>query len=193
MVNVLIVGRTGVGKSTLVNALFAAELAPTGQGRPVTRSVKEFAGDSIGVTLVDTRGFELSGFAVMRDGIRQLMETRSATTSDRFHVGWLCIPEDSRRVEMAENELAAVVAAHCPLVGVITKARDDDGFQIVVQSLLPEAKRVVRVRAIPEELDDGHKLPQMGLVELLQETAGLVAASQSVSLKTLAKRLTVVD
>jgi predicted GTPase len=35
-VTVLIAGRTGVGKSTLINAVFAGNMATTGQGRPIT-------------------------------------------------------------------------------------------------------------------------------------------------------------
>ena len=35
-VNIIIAGRTGVGKSTLINAVFQGNLATTGQGRPNT-------------------------------------------------------------------------------------------------------------------------------------------------------------
>ncbi len=39
--NVLIAGRTGVGKSTLINTIFQGNLAKTGQGRPVTENTRE--------------------------------------------------------------------------------------------------------------------------------------------------------
>ena len=35
--NVLVIGRTGVGKSSLLNYLFGRELQETGTGRPVTK------------------------------------------------------------------------------------------------------------------------------------------------------------
>ena len=38
--NILIAGRTGVGKSTLINAVFQGNMAETGQGRPVTRCTR---------------------------------------------------------------------------------------------------------------------------------------------------------
>lgn len=34
--NLIVAGRSGVGKSTLINAVFGEELVATGQGRPVT-------------------------------------------------------------------------------------------------------------------------------------------------------------
>ena len=40
--NILIAGRTGVGKSTLINEVFQGKLAATGQGRPVTRETREY-------------------------------------------------------------------------------------------------------------------------------------------------------
>ena len=40
-VNILIAGRSGVGKSTLINAIFQGNLATTGQGRPVTQDTLE--------------------------------------------------------------------------------------------------------------------------------------------------------
>jgi predicted GTPase len=35
-VNILIAGRSGVGKSTLINAVFGADIAKVGQGKPVS-------------------------------------------------------------------------------------------------------------------------------------------------------------
>ena len=90
-----------------------------------------------------------------------------------------------------------------PVLGVITKARSDEGFRAEVQDLLPQARNVVRVRAIAETLDDGHKLPSMGLEDLVEVTMQLVpegirhalAAAQRVSLrhKRQQARLTVVS
>jgi len=78
-----------------------------------------------------------------------------------------------------------------PVLGVITKARADQGFKRIVQDLLPEAKNIVRVRVLKEEFDDGHILAPMGLQNLVELTMEVVpegqknafAAAQKVSLE----------
>ncbi|MDG2040693.1 MAG: 50S ribosome-binding GTPase [Ilumatobacter sp.] len=52
--NILIAGRTGVGKSTLVNAVFQGRLAETGQGRPVTTTTREITKDGLPLAIWDT-------------------------------------------------------------------------------------------------------------------------------------------
>ena len=57
--NILITGQTGVGKSTLVNAVFRVELAEEGVGRPVTQRVQRHDAPGVPVTIFDTPGIEL--------------------------------------------------------------------------------------------------------------------------------------
>ena len=57
--NILIVGKTGVGKSTLINSIFREELAETGVGRPITQHLKKLSKEGLPITLYDTKGLEL--------------------------------------------------------------------------------------------------------------------------------------
>ena len=83
--------------------------------------------------------------------------------------------EDGRRVEDAEIELHRRLAKHMPVLGVITKARADEGFRAEVKRLLPAANNVVRVRALSERFDDADLvLPPMGLEELLDATMEVI-------------------
>ena len=191
-VNILIAGRTGVGKSTLINEVFHGRFAETGQGKPVTKKTRKIQKKGIPLTIYDTRGFELKEYEQIRDELVDLVRKKRAKQDPKhhIHVAWICIAEDGRRVEDAERGLHLELAEHMPVLGVITKARSDRGFKADVQELLPKTKRVVRVRALPEELDDGHKMPPEGLNDLVEATAELVpeafqqawAAAQKASL-----------
>jgi uncharacterized protein (DUF697 family)/GTP-binding protein EngB required for normal cell division len=175
-INILIAGRTGVGKSTLINAAFQGRMADVGQGRPVTQNTREITKEDIPLSIFDTRGLEMADFAATLQELKTLVEKRKQDSdpNKHIHVGWVCIAEDLRRVERAEEELTEVLSQHMPVVAVITKARADQGFKAEVQKLLPSARNVMRVRAISEEFDDGHITPAMGLEDLINLTFELV-------------------
>ena len=178
--NVLIAGRTGVGKSTLINSVFQGNLATTGQGRPVTQNTREITKEGFPLTIFDTRGLEMADYSGTLKSLKTFISERQndRDQNKHIHVAWVCVVEDLRRVEEAETALAAMLADFMPVVGVITKARSDNGFRAKVQELIKQAKNVVRVRAIPEEFDDGHSLPPIGLVELVQLTMELFPEGQ---------------
>ena len=57
--NIMVAGITGTGKSTLLNAVFGAEVAATGKGRPVTEQIDEYQSTDIPIHIWDTVGLEL--------------------------------------------------------------------------------------------------------------------------------------
>src|SRR2546423_8348794 len=75
-VNVLIAGRTGVGKSTLVNAVFQGDFATTGQGRPVTLQTREITKESVPLSIFDTRGLEMAEYASAIKSLLTLVQER---------------------------------------------------------------------------------------------------------------------
>ena len=121
-INVLIAGRSGVGKSTLINAVFQQNLAETGQGRPVTQSTREITKDGVPITIFDTRGLEMSQFKETLSELEKLIKGRSSEKDPnrRIHVAWLCIQEDGRRVESAEIDLHNLLSKYVPPITIAT-------------------------------------------------------------------------
>jgi len=176
-INILIAGRTGVGKSTLINSIFQGNFATTGQGRPVTEKTKEIKKEGIPLSIFDTRGLEMADFSETLEALKSLINERSKNidSNQHIHVAWICIAEDFRRVEPAEEELVrTLVDRNIPVIAVITKARSDQGFRAKVQEILPQVSNTVRIRAISEELDEGIVLPAMGLKNLVDSTIQVV-------------------
>ncbi len=192
-VNILIAGKTGVGKSTLINAVFQEEIATTGQGRPITPNVREITKEGVPVTIFDTRGLEIGKYEETIQAVEMLLKDRNTKedANKHLHVAWICIQEGSSRVEEGESKLAEMLASYVPTIAVITKAISDNGFRQKVQELLPQVPNVVRVRAKEDILDDGYKLGAIGLENLVELTMEVVpegqknafVASQRISLK----------
>ena len=111
----------------------------------------------------------MADFSATINSLRSLIgeHARDVDPKKHIHVAWVCITEDLRRVEPAEEQLVKMLADYMPVIVVITKARADREFSKTVQQLLPLARNVIRIRAIQEELDEGYILPPLGLKDLV--------------------------
>jgi len=77
MGNVLVIGNSGVGKSTLINAVIGTEDAETGIGyEGTTKNIHIYLNEEIGLRLVDTAGFEPSFIRKYRNGLSRVLRMR---------------------------------------------------------------------------------------------------------------------
>ncbi|TKX30279.1 GTP-binding protein [Campylobacter sp. MIT 12-5580] len=190
--NVLIAGAAGVGKSTLINAIFGKETAQTGQGSAVTQETKEYIINE-NFSIFDTKGLEADDFQNTMAKIENfLAEKQKEKTDEQIHIAWLCISEPSRRTENGEKPLVRLLKKYnISTLIVITKAEQDkdekgEKFSDKVKKIFAEygtkEDEVIRVRAISIEDDDGHIKPVMGIDELLKKTYELLPKAQQQAL-----------
>ena len=76
-INILIAGRTGVGKSTLINSVFQGNFATTGQGRPVTQNTREWKKEGVPLSIFDTRGLEMAAFSETLSELQTIVKDRA--------------------------------------------------------------------------------------------------------------------
>ncbi|MBZ5740965.1 GTPase family protein [Nocardioides mangrovi] len=122
--NLAIFGKTGVGKSTLVNAIFGEEIAATGIGEPVTRAEHLYLHQSGTLGVLDTRGLEVG-----QDNDRLLGELkdylhgmRRKPLAEQVHVAWYCVRAGDRRFEPTEGEfIRALHDLGLPVILVMTQ------------------------------------------------------------------------
>jgi uncharacterized protein (DUF697 family) len=178
--NIIIAGKTGVGKSTLINAVFQGQMAETGQGKPVTQCTRRITKKDVPVAIYDTRGLEVKEYEPI---LTELMKFIAYTNGDEdpsrhIHVAWLCIAEGLRRVEPAEIQLAEALSNCMPVIAVITTALSDQGFKAVVEQCLPFAVNVVRINSLEQVLDGGIRIPPAGLDKLIEITMDVIPDGQ---------------
>lgn len=183
--NLAVFGKTGVGKSTLVNAIFGESVAATGIGRPVTMGSHLYVHRTGKLGIYDTQGLEVG-----RDTTRIIDEltgfidnSRTMPFAEQVHLAWYCVRATDRRFEETEaafiRELAGV---GLPVILVMTQVpgrRDAAGHlfvapdavelgrQIEAMGLPIHAGRAFMVNAL---VDPFTGVEQHGLLELLDAT-----------------------
>jgi uncharacterized protein (DUF697 family)/GTPase Era involved in 16S rRNA processing len=127
--NVLVIGGSGVGKSTLINAVLGEEVAPTSWGRAGTEELKLYEDERAPFRLIDTMGFEVSSKrqhkavkAVKRWSKECAKEGRENT---QINVIWFCVDGTAARLfsdTIAQLNEATDIWKSVPVIAVITKS-----------------------------------------------------------------------
>jgi GTP-binding protein EngB required for normal cell division len=171
-VNIVVAGQTGVGKSSLINAVFGEDFARTASGRPVTQTAEWFSSDTIPLRILDTKGLEAKDYAATVSDLRAEIETCRAMkdAKDQLHIGWVCISTPSSRIQDAEVDILRTLAKYdIPAIIVLTKYDDEPEFIEVVDQVLTE-RRVPRQAIVPVRAVAKKHLPQAGLSDLVVAT-----------------------
>ncbi|GAB3624454.1 GTP-binding protein [Mariniluteicoccus endophyticus] len=130
--NLAIFGKTGVGKSTLVNAVFGEKVAETGIGEPVTQGSHLYLDRRGQLGIVDTQGLEVGkdNKALFGDLEKMVKDMRKKPVAEQVHVAWYCVRGMDRRFEEAEADFVRRLAElELPVIMVFTQVpRNADGL-----------------------------------------------------------------
>ncbi|UOR68680.1 GTPase [Helicobacter pylori] len=74
IMNILLMGAIGVGKSSLINGLFGQEVAKAGVGKAITQHLKKYVDEEKGLILWDTKGIESKGYGDTMEKLQKEME-----------------------------------------------------------------------------------------------------------------------
>lgn len=178
--NLGLFGPSGVGKSTLVNAIFGVSLAGTGVGGPVTQKAHLYRPHGSMLGVFDTKGLEVgsSNEQILEDLSAFIAETRESPISEQLHVAWYCTSYHSRRFTDGDDRFVRRLASlGLPVIMVMT--------QVPSKCLVPDADALMfarsiearhlpavggRVLLVNAEADDFDGTERYGLTDLLDQT-----------------------
>lgn len=178
--NIIVAGKTGVGKSTLINSVFQGDLAETGMGKPVTDHMRKITKKGVPLAIYDTRGFEL-GKEVQAEVKHEVVDTiqKGLATKDinkTIHCIWYCINTASNRVEPEEIQWLRELSrenqiTQVPIIIVLTQSFSKKNANALRKMLLDENLDVVQiipVLAQDYEIDEDYVAKSYGLDVLIK-------------------------
>lgn len=146
--NILILGRSGIGKSTLVNSILelegTPEAAPTGRGRAVTEGEPKgyISNTKKGLRLWDSQGIDKEKYHISKavESVKNLINIASINNDpDKFiHCIWYCV--SGQRFEESEREsLIELMKIYdddtLPIIIVYTEAYNEEDADSVCEEI----------------------------------------------------------
>lgn len=190
--NVLVIGNSGVGKSTLINSVLGDNCAVTGFGTSGTTSRLEiYESNEIPFRIIDTIGFEPSWIKEMKaiHAVRKWSKASSKTGQEdtQINVIWFCVDGTSRKLfSKAIKDLSHATSMwpSVPVIVVITKSYSvperSENIEMVHNAFAQQKrysknlKAVIPVVAQTYLLNDTAYAPPEGITELIDATNALL-------------------
>ncbi|GHR68288.1 GTPase [Helicobacter pylori] len=181
IMNILLMGAIGVGKSSLINGFFGQEVAKAGVGKSLTQHLEKYVDGEKGLILWDTKGIEAKDYQNTMESLKKEMEDSFKTQDEKeaIDVAYLCVKETSSRVEEREKALLSFAKEwNIPTIVVFTNTQEKAGNAFVkeAQKIINEelgfggfVRAYVRVNSVAFSFR-GMEVPIEGLKELVDET-----------------------
>ena len=178
--NIIIIGKSGVGKSTLINSLFRGNFAETGLGKPVTQEIRKIEKQDYPLVIYDTPGFELSKNQQdsVKDEILEIIHKGAGARdiNEAIHCIWYCINVganrtfDSSEIEWLRNFTKENKVTQVPIIVILTQAcpkKKAAEMKVLVEKENLDIIKVIPLLAQDMDFDDEYIAKAYGLDKLI--------------------------
>ena len=190
--NVLVIGNSGVGKSTLINAVLGEERAETGWGtKGTTKELAIYNSEKIPFRIIDTVGFEPSFIKefIAINAVKKWSKNsaKEGHEDNQINVIWFCVEGTSSKLfpkSLKDLSRATSMWETVPVIVVITKsysAPERDQNIVMVNNAFAKQKRysknlrkVIAVVASTYVLNENAYAAPEGITELIDATNELM-------------------
>lgn len=190
--NVLVIGNSGVGKSTLINAVLGDNIAKTGWGTSgTTDKLTIYENNKIPFRIIDTIGFEPSFMKEHKaiDAVKKWSResAKEGQEEKQINVIWFCIDGTSSKLfpqTLKALSKATSIWSSVPVVIAITKSYSvpdrEKNIQMVrnltanQKRYLSNLRKVIPVVAETYVLNDSAYAPPEGISDLIETTNTLM-------------------
>ena len=176
--NILVLGKTGVGKTSLLNYLYGFDL-PVGAGLPKTgKGIHEnlIIRNGTAYHVFDTWGIEADSLPEWRKEVLALVRKRNTSPhiNDWFHAVYYCFSASTARIEDAEIDeiIVPLLQSGCKMIVVLTNS--EDGFR--KQEKIAGMKEYLREELVKRL----HHDPQLEIIPVAS-VAGETLAGDAIS------------
>lgn len=201
--NVLVIGNSGVGKSTLINAVLGEEVAKTGWGiTGTTKELEIYESEKLPFRIIDSVGFEPSLIKQYKaiNAVKKWSKNtaKSGNNDNQINVIWFCVegtssklfPETIKSLSRATSMWESV-----PVIVTITKSYSEperkQNIEMVTNAFAKQKRysknlrKVIPVVAATYKLNDTAYAAPEGITELIDATnevmpEGLKAAEKDI-------------
>ena len=190
--NVLVIGNSGVGKSTLINAVLGENVAETCFGtHGTTQTLKIYESAEIPFRIIDTIGFEPSFLKEMKaiNAVKKwsVDSSKKENENSKINVIWFCVDGNAAKLfpkTIEDLSRATSMWQSVPVVVVITKSYSIPDRKLNIDMVnhafanqkrfTKNLRKVIPVVASTYVLNDSAFAPPEGITELIDATNELM-------------------